>query len=113
MVYYFVLGWPFSSEENRIQKENFELLKKNREKAPFSMMVYLVDLGKPRIVMSWQKPQPDYRVVIQNWLKSSGGVEYQDTDLVGPESFGLHLPPLNILLGFRGVIDGFRAKTEQ
>lgn len=113
MVYFFVLGWPYSSEENQLPKDNFELLKKNKKEAPFSMTVYLVDLGKPRIVLSWKGHQPDYRVVIQNWLKASGGVEYQAADLVGPESFGLSLPSLNILLGFRGVIDSFRAKVKR
>jgi len=113
MVYFLVLGWPYSSEENQLPKDNFERLKKNKKEAPFSMTVYLVDLGKPRIVLSWKGHQPDYRVIIQNWLKASGGVEYQAADLVGPESFGLRLPSLNILLGFRGVIDSFRATVKR
>lgn len=112
-IVYFVLGWPYSSDESQIQKETFELLKKNKKEAPFSMMVYLADLGKPRIVMSWRGHQPNHRVAVQDWLKASGGAEYQDADLVGPESSGLQLPSLSILLGFRGVIDGFRATTKR
>lgn len=125
--YFFVLGWPWKilSEERRLERETFEQLKKNKEKAPFSMEVYHVDfvpqeglsrgLSMPKIVMLWNESQmPRIKAmgglwgdnsVIRKWVRNStGGTEYQDADLIGPRTHGVEG-----LSAFKSVIDSFRA----
>jgi len=124
--YFFVLGWPWEilSEERRLQRETFEQLKKNKGKAPFSMEVYHVDfvpqeglsrgLSMPKIVMVWnesQMPQIDAMgglwgdgSVIRKWVnESTGQIEYQDADVIGPRAHGLEGLP-----AFKGIIDSFQ-----
>ena len=115
MAYFFVLGWPWDPEESQIQKKTFELLRKNRLRAPFSMKVNLVDLGRLKIVMVWDDSQMSKiegigglwgkDSVIRRWVKeSTGGDVYQDADVVGPRSHGLEG-----LLSFKGIIESFQA----
>lgn len=123
MKYFFPIYWPYPTasgwhdDENRMQRETFELLKKNRQNAPFPMEVYLVDLGHPQIFMVWNESQMNYlkgtgryerlwgsASVIKKWVKeSTGGHEYQDANILGPRSHGIEG-----FSGFKGVIDSFR-----
>ena len=127
MRYYFVLGWPWEilSIERIKQRETFEQLKKNKRKAPFSMEVYHVEfvpqeglskgLSMPKIVMVWDESQmPKINAkgglwgdgsVIRKWVsKSTGGIEYQDADVIGPRP-----PGLRDLPAFKRIIDSFQA----
>jgi len=120
MAYYFALGpWYSRGDQDAVQKETYELLKNNKEKVPVNVWVYLVDLGKPVTVIVWE----EYRMneinamggpykIFRNWVTDSGGQNFDDANLVRLEPNPLELPGnhhLEMLLGFRGVIDKFWA----
>ena len=120
MAYYFALGpWYSRSDQDAVQKETFELLKKNSQRAPINVKVYLVDLGRPTTIIVWEefkKQEMDAMggpySAIRKWVTDSGGESFDDADLVclrqPLELPGQHLS-LQGLSGFKGIIDSFFA----
>jgi len=112
-LHHFVLGWPWDQDENKIQEETYNALVKNNSNAPVKMYLNLVDLGKPRIVMTWTDEEMNKLnakggvwskdSVIKKWVsESTGGEVYQDADLIGPTNRGI-----DSLQGYRNVMKSF------